>query len=62
MKAKPFRRSRRGRRIAGICAGISRRWGWNVTLVRLLWLVGTVIPVLPGLPLYLLLWLLVRAE
>lgn len=57
-----FRRSKRGRWVAGICAGIARHWGWDVRLVRLVWLVGTVIPVLPGLPVYLLLWLLVRTE
>ena len=31
-------RPREGRRIAGVCAGVSQYYGWNVTTIRLLWL------------------------
>lgn len=59
----PFRRSRRHRLVAGVCGGVAEWLGWNVILVRILWTVITVIPVLPGLPLYLILWLVLpRAE
>jgi phage shock protein PspC (stress-responsive transcriptional regulator) len=36
--------------------------GLSVGWVRALFVVGTLVPVVPGLPLYLLLWLLVRPE
>ena len=58
----PLRRSRRRRVIAGLCGGVADRWGVNVTLVRVIWAVVAAIPVLPGLPLYLVLWLLVPPE
>lgn len=48
--------------VAGICAGIARRYGWNLGIVRLVWLIATVIPVLPGLPLYLILWMVLPAD
>ena len=51
-----------GRMIAGVCTGLARRWGWNVTLVRFLFLLIALIPLLPGLPLYLLLWILIPSE
>ena len=59
---EPFRRRRQGRWIAGVCAGVARHSGWPVGLVRLVWAVVAAIPVLPGLPAYLLVWLLVPAE
>ena len=54
-------RPRQGRMIAGVCAAIAHRFGWNTTLVRVL----TVIAVLfAGLSLwvYLLLWLVIPVE
>ena len=60
--SKPLRRSRSNRWIAGVCGGLAERLGWSPTVVRILWLVITLIPVLPGLPAYLLLWLLVPAD
>ncbi len=59
--SNPLRRSRSNRWIAGVCGGIAERLDWSPTVVRVLWLVITLIPVLPGLPVYLLLWLLVPA-
>lgn len=58
----PLLRPQRGRRIAGVCAGLAHRTGAPVAVVRLLFLVGTLIPILPGLPVYLLLWWLLPAD
>jgi phage shock protein C len=44
MNASPLARPREGRIIAGVCAGLARRFGWNVTLVRVLALVSIVLP------------------
>ena len=59
---QPFRRVRRGKLVAGICAAVARRLGWNVWLVRVLWAILTLLPFLPGLPVYLVLWILVPRE
>jgi phage shock protein PspC (stress-responsive transcriptional regulator) len=50
-------RPRQGRLIAGVCAGIARRLGWNTTLVRVLTVVALIFG---GAPLvaYVVLWIL----
>jgi phage shock protein PspC (stress-responsive transcriptional regulator) len=53
-----LQRSRRQRLIGGVCGGIAERWGWNAWLVRALFVVGAFVPVLPGVLVYLVLWLL----
>ncbi len=60
-RSSKLRRSRHHRLLAGVCGGIAERLGWSPAVVRILWLVLTLIPVVPGLPAYLLLWLLVPA-
>lgn len=60
--ARPLRRRREGRWIAGVCAGVADRFGWPVWAVRLSWAVVAAIPVLPGLPAYFVVWLLVPAD
>ena len=37
-------RPRQGRVIAGVCAGLARRFGWNVTVVRLIAILSFVLP------------------
>lgn len=37
-------RPRDGRIIAGVCAAFARRFGWNVTVVRVLAIVSFVLP------------------
>lgn len=61
-KKKPLRRSRTERVIGGVCGGLAARSGWSPWLVRGIFITATVIPVLPGLPLYLVLWILVPKE
>ncbi len=52
-------RSRSDRKIAGVCGGIARYFGWDPTLVRVVYVVVSVASVaFPGLIVYLLLWLL----
>lgn len=58
----PLRRCREGRWIGGVCAGLSRRLGVGVGWVRAVFVIGGAIPILPGFPLYLLLWLLVPLD
>jgi phage shock protein C len=44
-----------GRRIAGVCLGIGRHFGWNVTILRLVWVLLLLFAGTGGL-LYLILW------
>jgi phage shock protein PspC (stress-responsive transcriptional regulator) len=49
--------------IAGVCGGIADSFGWDATLVRVLYVTISVLSVaVPGLLIYVILWLLVPAE
>ena len=52
----PLRRSRRQRMIAGVCGGLAEWLGWNPTVVRILYVVFAVFPLVPGLLVYAVLW------
>lgn len=52
-------RTREDRVLAGVVGGIARRFGWNSTIVRAVYVVVSVVSAaFPGLFVYLLLWLL----
>lgn len=54
-----FIRSRSNRMIAGVMGGIARRYGWDATLVRAVFVLVSVLSVaFPGILVYLILWLL----
>jgi phage shock protein PspC (stress-responsive transcriptional regulator) len=44
--------------LGGVCAGLADSFGWDVTLVRVLWVVATLLTSGAGFLVYLLLWLL----
>ena len=54
-------RPRNGRVIAGVCRAVANRFGWNVTLVRILTVVAVVFA---GLSIwaYILLWIVIPRE
>ena len=53
---------RRGeRRIAGVAAGVANYFGWNVTAVRLVWLLLLLFAGTGGL-LYLILWIVMPLQ
>jgi len=54
-------RPRQGRMIAGVCAGVAQYYGWNVTTIRLLWLLLFLFAGTGGL-LYLILWIVIPNE
>jgi phage shock protein PspC (stress-responsive transcriptional regulator) len=54
-------RPRSGKIIAGVCAGLARRFGVSPTLVRALFVISIVLPG-PQVLLYLALWLLMPVE
>lgn len=50
-------RPRRGKVIAGVCAGLAQRYGWKPNTVRAVFIVSCLLPG-PQFLLYLVLWLL----
>jgi len=60
---RPLSRSLNDRMIAGVMGGIAHRFGWNVTLVRVLFvLISIGSAAFPGILVYLILWLLIPNE
>ena len=58
-QARPFTRSRNDRVIAGVMGGIARRFGWNPTVLRAVYVVLSIASAaFPGILVYLILWLL----
>ena len=54
-----LKRSRRQRMLAGVCGGFAEWLGWNATLVRILFvLVSVLSAAFPGILVYLILWIL----
>ncbi len=54
-------RSRTNRKIAGICGGLAIQFGWDATVVRLLW-IALVLFAGTGVLAYLILWVVVPEE
>lgn len=55
----PFTRSINDRVLAGVMGGIARRYGWNSTVVRIVFVVVSIASVaFPGILVYLIMWLL----
>jgi phage shock protein PspC (stress-responsive transcriptional regulator) len=50
-------RPQHGKVIAGVCAGLAERFGWNANVVRLLFLLSCLLPG-PQFVIYLVLWVL----
>lgn len=54
----PLRRSRRHKILGGVCGGLAEWLGWNVTLVRFLFVVVSILSVgFPGTIVYVVLWI-----
>ncbi len=56
-----LRRPRTGRVIGGVCAALARRFGWDVTVVRVLAVASLFLPG-PQLILYVVAWIVIPAE
>ena len=54
-------RPRRGRMVAGVCAGLARRFGTTPTTMRVIFVVSCLLPG-PQFLIYLALWVLVPSE
>ena len=56
-----LRRPRTGRVIAGVCAGLAQRFGWNANIVRLLFVLSFLLPG-PQLIFYFVAWIFIPNE
>ncbi len=59
----PLTRSSRHKIIAGVCGGLADWLGWDVTLVRVLYVVLSIVSVgFPGILAYIILWILMPLD
>jgi phage shock protein PspC (stress-responsive transcriptional regulator) len=56
-----LRRPRKGRWIAGVCAALADRFGMSRTVMRLLFVLSTIIPG-PQFLVYIVLWIVIPSE
>lgn len=56
-----LQRPRNGRVIAGVCAGLARRFGWNPNVIRLLFILSCLLPG-PQFIAYLIMWIVIPNE
>lgn len=60
IKPAGLTRSIHDRVLAGVVGGIARRFGWNPTLLRVIYVLGSIVSAaFPGILVYLVLWLLI---
>ena len=57
MRTTTLTRPQQGKVIAGVCAGLAQRFGWNANVVRLLFLLSCLLPG-PQFLIYLVLWVI----
>lgn len=63
MQGQRLERSRHDRMIAGVLGGFARRLGWNSTLLRVVFvLVSVLSAAFPGIIVYAIAWLLMPEE
>ncbi len=61
--SRQLRRSRDDRYVAGVCGGIARWLGWDPTVVRVLYVVGSLVSAaFPGTLAYIVLWFVIPEE
>lgn len=56
-----LRRPRTGRVIGGVCAALARRFGWDVTVVRVVAALSLLLPG-PQVLVYLIAWIVIPGE
>jgi phage shock protein PspC (stress-responsive transcriptional regulator) len=57
--SNPLRRSRQKKILGGVCGGLAEWLGWDATLVRILYVVVSILSAaFPGILVYVVLWIL----
>lgn len=61
--SRSLSRSRNDRMIAGVMGGIARRYGWSSSLLRIIFVIVSILSAaFPGILVYVVLWLLIPEE
>jgi phage shock protein C len=61
--SNPLRRSRQHKVLGGVCGGLAEWLGWDVTLVRILYVVVSILSAaFPGILVYVVLWILMPKQ
>ncbi len=61
--SKALQRSSRNRILGGVCGGLAQWLGWDPTLVRILYvLVSVLSAAFPGILVYFILWIIMPAD
>lgn len=61
--AAALTRTTNDRMIAGVCGGIARRFGWDSTLVRVAYvLISIISAAFPGILVYIVLWIVMPKD
>jgi phage shock protein PspC (stress-responsive transcriptional regulator) len=60
--AMSFRRSREGKILAGVCSALSRQFGWDVNIIRLVLAIVTILTSGTAAVFYGLAWLLIPED
>lgn len=56
-------RSRTDKVVAGVCGGIARQYGWDTTIVRVVYVLASIFSAaFPGILVYLVLWFVMPLE
>jgi phage shock protein C len=55
-------RIREGKRVAGVCGGVARYLELDVTLIRIVWILLTVFPPVPGILAYIVCWIVMPQD
>ena len=55
-------RIREGKRVAGVCGGVARYLELDVTLIRIVWILQTVFPPVPGILAYIVCWIVMPQD
>ena len=56
----PLQRSRKNKIIAGVCGGLAESLGWDVTLVRIVYILLSIFSIgFPNILIYVILWIVI---
>jgi len=61
-QAKRLYRSRRHKMLGGVCGGIAEYLGVDPTIVRVAWIVISIFPLIPGILVYIIAWIVIPKE
>lgn len=59
---KKLTRSRKERMIAGVCGGLAEYFGWDVSILRVMYVLATIFTAFAGTIVYIILWIVMPDE